>query len=149
MLHRAPMYNAKTLSNNSISNIWTTNLNRPSLSIKNCFKLRELCLLRCLPIYHLIELTRAKTHWTNADGSFPKFWDVWPHRSFRLCGISLDFEFIRKCVKINKVRPIFHFLTKTEIKRTHLVFELYYDKTLQLYPLECSPGFHSPADLGY
>ena len=50
------------------------------------------------------------------------------------CGISLDFEFIRKCVKINKVRPMLHFLTKIEIKVTHLVFELYYDKTAQLYP---------------
>ena len=29
---------------------------------------------------------------------------------------------------------MFHFLTKTEIKMTHLVFELYYDKTAELYP---------------
>ena len=105
-----------------------------SLSIKNFFKLRELSLLRCLPIYHLIELARAKTYWTIADGSFPKFWDAWPHRRPRLCGISLDFEFIRKSLKINKVRPMFHFLTIIEIKRTHLVSELYYDKTAQLYP---------------
>ena len=27
-----------------------------------------------------------------------------------------------------------HFLTKIEIKVTHLVFELYYDKTAELYP---------------
>ena len=47
---------------------------------------------------------------------------------------SLDFEFIRKCLKINKVRSTFHFLTKIEIKRTHLVSELYYDKTAELYP---------------
>ena len=106
----------------------------PSLRIKNYFKLRELCLLRCLPVYHLTELTRAKTHWTIADGSFPKFWNAWPHRPPRLCGISLDFEFIRKCLKINKVLSTFHFLTKIEIKMTHLVFELYYDKTAQLYP---------------
>ena len=106
----------------------------PSLSIKNYLKLRELCLLRCLPIYYIIELTKAKTHWTIADGSFPKFWDAWPHRLPRLCGISLDFEFIGKFLKINKVRPTFHFLTKMELKMTHLVFELYYDKTAQLYP---------------
>ena len=128
MLHRTPMYNAKTLSNNSNIQHWTTSLNVPSLTIKNYFKLRELSLLRCLPIYHLIELTRAKTHWTIADGSFPKFWNAWPHRLPRLCGNSLDLEFIRKFLKINKVRPTFHFLTKMELKMTHLVFELYYDK---------------------
>ena len=32
-----------------------------------------------------------------------------------------------------KVGPTFHFLTKIKIKMTHLVFELYYDKTAQLY----------------
>ena len=27
------------------------------------------------------------------------------HRRPRLCGSSLDFEFIRECMKINKIRP--------------------------------------------
>ena len=35
---------------------------------------------------------------------------------------------------MNKVLSTFHFLTKIEIKMTHLVLELYYDKTAQLYP---------------
>ena len=40
----------------------------------------------------------------------------------RLCGSSLDFEFIRECMKITKIRPRFHFLKKKmEIKMTHLV----------------------------
>ena len=40
----------------------------------------------------------------------------------RLCGSSLDFEFIRECMKITKIRPKFHFLKKKmEIKMTHLV----------------------------
>jgi len=43
------------------------------------------------------------------------------HRAPRLCGSSLDFEIIRGCMKINKIRPKFHFLTKIEIKVTHLV----------------------------
>ena len=40
-------------------------------------------------------------------------------------GSSLDFEFIRQqlrqCIKINKIRPKFHFLTKIEIKVTYLI----------------------------
>ena len=44
------------------------------------------------------------------------------HRRPKLCGSSLDFEFIRKCMKINKIRPKFHFLAKIEIQMTHLVF---------------------------
>ena len=44
------------------------------------------------------------------------------HRQPKLCGSSLDFEFIRKCMKINKIRPKFHFLAKIEIQMTHLVF---------------------------
>ena len=41
----------------------------------------------------------------------------------KLCGSSLDFEFIRACMKISKIRPKFHFLTKIEIKMTYwLVF---------------------------
>ena len=35
---------------------------------------------------------------------------------------SLDFESVRGCMKINKIRPKFHFLTKIEIKMTYLVF---------------------------
>ena len=38
------------------------------------------------------------------------------HRQPKLCGSSLDFEFIRECMKINKIRPKFHFSTKIEIK---------------------------------
>ena len=45
------------------------------------------------------------------------------HRRPKLCGSSLDFEFIRKCINLNKIRPTFHFLTKIEIKMTYwLVF---------------------------
>ena len=43
------------------------------------------------------------------------------HRPPRLCGSWLDFEFIRECMKINKIRPKFHFLTRLAIKMTHLV----------------------------
>ena len=35
---------------------------------------------------------------------------------------SLDFKFIRECMKKNKIRHKFHFLTKTEKKMTYLVF---------------------------
>ena len=36
---------------------------------------------------------------------------------------SLDFEFIRECMEINKIRPKFHFLTQNiEKQMTHLVF---------------------------
>ena len=38
------------------------------------------------------------------------------HRQPRLCGSSLDFEFIRECMKINKIRPKFHFSTKNRNK---------------------------------
>ena len=44
------------------------------------------------------------------------------HRRPKLCGSSLGFEFIRKCIKMNKIRPKFDFLTKIEIQMTHLVF---------------------------
>ena len=44
------------------------------------------------------------------------------HRQSKLCGISLDFEFIRECMKINKIRLKFQFWTKIEIKMTYLVF---------------------------
>ena len=44
------------------------------------------------------------------------------HRRPKLCGNSLDFEFIRDCMKINKLRPKFHFLTKLERRMTYLVF---------------------------
>ena len=47
------------------------------------------------------------------------------HRRPKLYGSSLDFEFIRKCMKINKIRPKFHFLAKIEIQMTHLVFFFY------------------------
>ena len=48
------------------------------------------------------------------------------HRQPKLCGSSLVFEFIRECMKINKKRPKFHFLTKIEIKMTYLVFVFCY-----------------------
>ena len=38
------------------------------------------------------------------------------HRQPKLCGSSLDFEFIRECMKINKIRPKFHFSTKIKNK---------------------------------
>ena len=34
------------------------------------------------------------------------------HRPPKLCGRSLDFGFRRECMKINKIRPKFHVLTK-------------------------------------
>ena len=34
------------------------------------------------------------------------------HRPPKLCGISLDFKFIRECMKINKIRPKFYFFDK-------------------------------------
>ena len=34
----------------------------------------------------------------------------------------VDFQFVRECMKINKIRLKFHFLTKIEIKMTYLVF---------------------------
>ena len=38
-------------------------------------------------------------------------------------GSSLDFQFIRECMKLNKIRPKFHFLTQNiEKQMTHLVF---------------------------
>ena len=45
---------------------------------------------------------------------------------------SLDFEFIRECMKINKIRPKFHFLKKIEIKMTYLVFVFCYLLSLRL-----------------
>ena len=33
----------------------------------------------------------------------------------KLCGSSLDFEFIRECLKINKIHPKYHFLTRIEM----------------------------------
>ena len=38
------------------------------------------------------------------------------HRQPKLCGSSLGFEFIRECMKINKIRPKFHFSTKNRNK---------------------------------
>ena len=54
------------------------------------------------------------------------------HRQPRLCGSSLDFEFIRECMKINKIRPKFHFSTKIEIKMTYLVSVFWYLLSLRL-----------------
>ena len=48
------------------------------------------------------------------------------HRQPKLCGSSLDFEFIRECMKIDKIRPKFQFWTKIEIKITYLVFVFCY-----------------------
>ena len=50
----------------------------------------------------------------------------------QLCGSSLDFEFIRECMKINKIRPKFHFLTKVEIKMTYVVYVFCYLLSLRL-----------------
>ena len=44
------------------------------------------------------------------------------HRQPKLCRSSSDFEFIRECMKINKISPKHHFLTKIAIKMTYLVF---------------------------
>ena len=52
----------------------------------------------------------------------------------RLCGSSLDFEFVRECLKITKIRPKFHFLRKKiEIKMTHLVVLFCYLLSLCFY----------------
>ena len=48
------------------------------------------------------------------------------HRQPKLCGSWLEFEFIRECMKINKILPKFQFWTKIEIKMTHLVFVFCY-----------------------
>ena len=48
------------------------------------------------------------------------------HRQSKLCGSSLDFEFTRECMKINKIRPRFHFSTKIEVKMTYLEFVFCY-----------------------
>ena len=42
------------------------------------------------------------------------------HRQPKLCGSYLDFEFIRECMKINKIRLKFQFCTQIEIKMTYL-----------------------------
>ena len=57
------------------------------------------------------------------------------HRQPKLCGSSLDFEFTREWLKINKIRPEFHFSAKIEIKMTYLVF-VNVDKTAS----KCSTG---------
>ena len=54
------------------------------------------------------------------------------HRQPKLCGSSLDFEFTRECMKINKIRPTFQFWTKVEIKMTYLVFVLCYLLSLRI-----------------
>ena len=38
------------------------------------------------------------------------------HRQPKLCGSSLDFEFIRECMKIGKIRPKLRFLDKNRNK---------------------------------
>ena len=48
-------------------------------------------------------------------------------------GIHWDFEFIRECMKINKICPKFCFLTKIEIKMTHLVFLFCFLLSLHFY----------------
>ena len=54
------------------------------------------------------------------------------HRQLKLCGSSLDFEFIRDCRKIYKIRPKFQFWTKIEIKMTYLVFVFCYLLSIRL-----------------
>ena len=54
------------------------------------------------------------------------------HRQPKLCESSLDFEFTRECMKINKIRPKFHFSTKIEIKMTYIVFVFCYLLSLRL-----------------
>ena len=46
---------------------------------------------------------------------------------------SLGFEFIRECLKINKIRPKFHFLRKIEINDSLCVFVLFFTVS---WPLE-------------
>ena len=48
------------------------------------------------------------------------------HRRPKVCGSSLGFEFMRECMKINKIRPNFHFLTKIEINDSLCVFILFF-----------------------
>ena len=49
------------------------------------------------------------------------------HRRPDLCGSSLEFirQQLRQCIKINKIRPKFHFLTKIEIKVTYLIISFF------------------------
>ena len=55
----------------------------------------------------------------------------------RLCGSSLDFEFIRECMKITKIRPWFHFLKKKNGNKndTPCGFVLLFTAYLLLQPL--------------
>ena len=59
------------------------------------------------------------------------------YRQPKLCGSSLDFEFIRECMKINKIRLKirlkFQFCTQIEIKMTYHVFVFCYLLSLRLY----------------
>ena len=48
------------------------------------------------------------------------------HRQPQKSGSSLDFEFLRECTKINKIRPKFYYSTKIQIKMTYLVFVFCY-----------------------
>ena len=48
------------------------------------------------------------------------------HRQPKLCGSSLDFEFIGECMKIDKIRPKFRFWTNIEIKITYHEFVFCY-----------------------
>ena len=45
---------------------------------------------------------------------------------------NVDFEFIRECMKINKIRLKFQFCTQIEIKMTYLVFVFCYLLSLHL-----------------
>ena len=56
------------------------------------------------------------------------------HRQPKLCGSSLDFEFIRECMKIDTIRPKFRFWTKIEIKITYLVCVLLFTVSSPLEP---------------
>ena len=56
------------------------------------------------------------------------------HRRPKLSGSSLDFEFRRGCMKINKIRLKFHFSTEIDIKMSYryLVFVFCYLMSLGL-----------------
>ena len=55
------------------------------------------------------------------------------HRRLKRYESSLGFEFIRECLKINKIRPKFHFLRKIEINDSLCVFVLFFTVS---WPLE-------------
>ena len=85
--------------------------------------------LEVLAVTHFLSVYSTKIFAEHLDESYmwtSSWQDCSKHRQPKLCGSSLDFEFIRECMKINKIRPKFQFWTKIGIKMTYLVFVFCY-----------------------